>query len=112
MATVDELIKIEGIAAVGEFRADGSLVGYKANMEMPKESAAVVAQFCATVSMLFNTLAGAFTQMSGMNWTPAQGWVFAGGEWSVCVADGKGVFVETAKADFNKLFAAMVGGRP
>lgn len=111
MATVDDLIKIEGVAAVGEFRADGSLVSYKANMEMPQEKAAVVAQFCATVSMLFDTLSGAFTQMSGMNWTPAHGWVFAGGDWSVCVAGGKGVFVETAKADFNKLFAAMVGGK-
>jgi roadblock/LC7 domain-containing protein len=69
------------------------------------------AQFCATVSMLFDTLAGAFSQMSGMSWTPQQGWAYSGGDWTVAVGAGgrKGVFVETAKADFNKLFGALVG---
>jgi len=111
MATIEELLKIDGVAAVGEFRADGSLVNYKANMAMSPEVAAGAAQFCATVSMLFGTLSGAFSQLSGMNWSPPQGWVYAGGDWTVCVAGGKGLFVETAKADFNRLFAAMVGGK-
>jgi roadblock/LC7 domain-containing protein len=30
-------------------------------------------QFCASVSMLLDTLSGAFSQMSGMNWSPQQG---------------------------------------
>jgi roadblock/LC7 domain-containing protein len=60
--------------------------------------------------MLFNTLAGAFSQMSGMNWTPQKGWAYSGGEWTVAIGGGgyQGVFIETAKADFNKLFELLV----
>ena len=61
--------------------------------------------------MLFNTLGGAFTQLSGMPWSPQQGWAYSGGEWTVCVAGNKGVFVETAKADFNELSGALIGPR-
>jgi roadblock/LC7 domain-containing protein len=31
-------------------------VEYKANMDMSKEMAEMTAQFCATISMMFNTL--------------------------------------------------------
>ena len=61
MATLDELLKIDGVAAAGEFRLDGSLVDYKANMEMPSDMAAMSAQFCSSVTHLFNTLGGAFS---------------------------------------------------
>ena len=112
MATLEELLKIDGVAAVGEFRPDGSLIDYKANMEMPLELAGMSAQFCATVSMVFGTtMSGAFTQLSGMNWSPPQGWMFAGGDWTVSVAGGRGVFVDSAKANFNKLFGALVGSK-
>lgn len=74
MATLDDLLKMPGVMAAGEFNADGKLVGYKAKMEMSPELAATTAQFCATVTMMFNTLAGAFTQLSKMNWVPQKGW--------------------------------------
>jgi roadblock/LC7 domain-containing protein len=111
MTSLEELLTIDGVAAAGEFAADGRLVNYKANMDMSPEMAAGAAQFCATVTMLFNTLAGAFSQMSGMSWTPQQGWAYSGGEWTVALGGGgyRGVFVETAKADFNKLFELLVG---
>jgi roadblock/LC7 domain-containing protein len=111
MASLDELLTIDGVAAAGEFAADGSLVDYKASMDMSEEMAAGAAQFCATVTMLFNTLAGAFSQMSGMSWVPQQGWAYSGGDWTVALGEGghKGVFIETSKADFNKLFEALIG---
>ena len=34
MATLDDLLKMPGVMAAGEFSADGKLVGYKAKMEM------------------------------------------------------------------------------
>ena len=111
MTSLEDLLTVDGVAAAGEFAADGSLVDYKANMDMSPEMAAGAAQFCATVTMLFNTLAGAFSQMSGMNWTPQQGWAYSGGDWTVAVGGHKGVFIETAKADFNKLFELLVGQR-
>ncbi|MEX2405749.1 MAG: DUF2173 family protein [Actinomycetota bacterium] len=51
--------------------------------------------------------------MSGMNWSPQQGWAYSGGDWTVAIGEGgtKGVFIETAKADFNRLFQELVGGR-
>jgi roadblock/LC7 domain-containing protein len=61
--------------------------------------------------MMFNTLAGAYTQLSGMKWMPEQGWAYSGGEWTVVVGGNTGVFVETAKADFNNLFKALVARR-
>jgi roadblock/LC7 domain-containing protein len=36
-------------------------------------------------------------------------WAFAGGNYSVCVGGNKGVFIETAKADYNALFKALIG---
>ena len=110
-ATLDDLLKIDGVAAAGEFAADGKLVDFKANMDMSPEMAAMSAQFCATVTMLFNTLAGAFAQLSQMNWVPQQGWMYAGGDWTVAVGGNRGVFIETAKANFNQLFQVLVGER-
>jgi roadblock/LC7 domain-containing protein len=111
MTSLDDLLDIEGVAAAGEFTPDGELVDYKAKMDMSEEMAQMTAQFCATVTMMFNTLAGSFTQLSGMNWVPQQGWAYSGGEWTVAIGGNRGVFVETAKADFNRLFEALVGSR-
>ena len=110
-ATLDDLLKIEGVIAAGEFTADGKLVDYKAKMDMALELATMTAQFCATVTMLFNTLAGAYTQLSQMQWVPQQGWAYSGGDLTVVIGGNKGVFVETAKADFNQLFRVLVGNR-
>lgn len=111
MVTLDDLLEIRGVVAAGEFTADGKLVAYKAKMDMSKEMAEMTAQFCATVTMLFNTLAGAFAQLSKMKWVPQQGWMYAGGDWTVAIGGNRGVFVETAKADFNQLYKALVGGK-
>jgi len=109
MAGLDELLQIDGVLGAGEFARDGSLIDFKSTMDMTPELAAGTAQFCATVSMLFDTLGGAFSQMSGMNWMPQRGWAYSGGDWTIAVGGGKGVFVETSKADFNDLFRALVG---
>lgn len=39
MASLDELLKIDGVAAAGEFGKDGRLVDYKANMDMSRDMA-------------------------------------------------------------------------
>jgi roadblock/LC7 domain-containing protein len=110
MATLEELLNIEGVVAAGEFDPDGSLVDFRASMDMSPEMAQMTAQFCATVTMMFNTLAGSYTRLSDMQWVPQQGWAYSGGDWTVAVGGGgyKGVFVETARADFNKLFEVLV----
>jgi roadblock/LC7 domain-containing protein len=111
MATLEDLLKLPGVVAAGEFGADGKLLDYKATMDMSRELAEATAQFCGTVTMLFNTLAGAYAQMSKMQWLPQQGWAYSGGEWTVAVGGNRGVFVKTAEADFNTLFQVLVGQR-
>ena len=111
MTSLDDLLDIEGVVAAGEFGRDGSLVDYKAKMDMSPEMAEMTAQFCATVTMMFDTLAGSFTQLSGMNWVPQQGWAYSGGDWTVAIGGNRGVFIETSKADFNRLFEVLVGSR-
>ena len=111
MATLDNLLEIDGVVAAGEFTADGKLVDYKAKMDMSQEMAEMSAQFCATVTMMFNTLAGSFSQLSQMKWVPQQGWMYVGGDMTVAIGGNMGVFAETAKADFNELYRAMVGSQ-
>ena len=106
MTTLDQLMKIGGVVAAGDFTNDGKLNDVRG--QLTPEIAQAAAQFCGTVNMTFKTLSGAFQQMSGMQWTPAQGWAFSGGKYSVCIGGNKGVFVETTKADFNELFKALV----
>ncbi len=111
MATLDDLLNIDGVVAVAEFTADGKMVDYKAKMDMSPEMAEMTAQFVSTVTMMFNTLAGAYSRLSQMNWVPQQGWAYSGGEWTVAVGGNKGVFIETAKADFNQLFQVLISKR-
>jgi roadblock/LC7 domain-containing protein len=109
-ATLDDLLKIEGVQVAFEFSPDGQPVAYKAKEPLSPEAAAMITQFCATVTMNFNTLAGSFSQLSQQAWVPQQGWMYAGGDYSVAIGGGgyKGVFIESAKADFNQLYRALV----
>jgi roadblock/LC7 domain-containing protein len=106
MATLEELMTMKGVIAAGQFSDDGKLMDSRGQLK--PEVAQAAAQFCGTVNMLFKTMSSSFQHMSGMQWTPAQGWAFAGGQYSVCVGGDKGVFVETAHADYNALFKALV----
>ncbi len=103
--TLDDLMKIPGVLAAGEFKDTGELVAYKGSIS--RDVAEMSAQFVATVSMLFKTLSGAFTQLSKMKWTPALGWAYSGGDYTVAIMRNWGLFIETKKADFNLLFKEL-----
>lgn len=47
-------------------------------------------------------------QLSQMQWVPQQGWAYSGGDWTVAIGGNRGVFVETARTDFNQLFQVLV----
>jgi len=113
MDTLQELLDIEGVVAAVEFRLDGSLLDYEAKIDMSEELAQTTAQYFAAVSLMFNTLASSFTNLSGMYWVPQHGWAYSGGEWTACIGDDgkRGVLVEASMADFNDLFEALGGER-
>lgn len=103
MLTLEELLQREGVIAAGEFTPDGKLADYKAKAGMSKEMAQMTAQFCAAVTGMFNALASAYSELYKMNWLPQQSWLYKGGDWTVIVVGNRGIFVESAKADLNKL---------
>ena len=93
--------------AVGEFTTDGGAGNYKAKIDMPPNMDRETSQFAALVSMLFNTLAGAYSLLYKMSWLPQQFWTYSGGDWTVAVGGDTWVFIETAKIDFNQLYRAF-----
>jgi roadblock/LC7 domain-containing protein len=109
MATLQELLDLEGVVVAGEFDFEGRMLDYEAKMDMPEGMAQMAAQFCAAVSVMLNTMASSFADRSGMSWVPQRGWTYSGGEWTACIGDRgrRGVFVETARADFNELFDVL-----
>jgi roadblock/LC7 domain-containing protein len=62
---------------------------------------------CAANSLMGASEADSFTRISGMKWMPFHGWAVAAGDYSVCVIGNIGVFVETAKADFNDILKVL-----
>jgi roadblock/LC7 domain-containing protein len=112
VSTLEELLTLDGVVAAVEFRPDGSLADFESHMDMSSGLATMAAQFCATVTMLFDTLAPAFQGLSGMDWTPQQGWAYRGGDYTVVIGGSRSVFAETGKADLNTLFGALVGESP
>ena len=101
-ATLDDLAKMVGVVMVFEYTPDGKCTAYK---NVSPEMAAMASGFCATVTMQFNTLAGAFSALSERPWTPQQGWIYRGGDYTVIVGNRgyRAVFAETEKADINQL---------
>ncbi len=65
--------------------------------------------FWVMVMMTFETLAQSFTALSEDNWVPQRGWMYAGGDYTVVVGNAgyRGVFVETAKANWGELLDLM-----
>jgi len=63
MATLDELMQIKGVVAACEFTVAGELMDFRSSMNMPRDQAGMTAQFCSTVSIMFNTLAKAYSHM-------------------------------------------------
>jgi len=113
LATLDELAQIDGVVIAFEFATDGKLLGHKANATTSPEVAAMAAQFCAAVTMSFNTVGKAFEKLSNSSWLPQQGWAYSGGDYTVAIG-GKGfkdLFIKTDKADFNQLFQLLIGDR-
>jgi roadblock/LC7 domain-containing protein len=105
--SLDELLEFNGVMAAGIFSSEGKLVDYKANTDMPKDMAEMTAKFCGTVNMMFDALASAYSQLYKMNWVPQHNWMYSGGDWIVMISGTRGVFVESSKADLEKLLKGL-----
>ncbi len=109
-ATLDDLVKMDGVIMAFGFTPEGKCTAYR---NLSPEMTAMAARYCATVTMEFNTLAGAFSTLSERQWIPQHGWMYRGGDHTVIIGNGgyRGVFVESAKANLNELFKALLESR-
>ena len=109
-ATLEALVKMEGVIMAFEYTPDGKCTAYK---NVAPEMAAMAAKFCATVTMEFNTLASSFSALSERQWVPQQGWMYRGGDYTAIAGNGgyRVVFVETARANWNELLEALFGSK-
>lgn len=105
MANLKRLLRLGGAVASGEFAPNGELLSYEGSL--PEDAAQLVAKMCAANTMMGISQAESFTRISGMKWSPFHGWAVSAGDYSVCVIGHIGVFVETAKADFNDIFKQL-----
>ena len=114
MGTLDDLLRLDGVVAAGEFSRDGKLLDWQLRLDLSPEMNTTIlevgrmtGQFLASVTMTFESLATAYDKLSDMTWIPQKGWMYTGGTWTVLVGGNRGVYVETAKADFPRLFEAL-----
>lgn len=110
--SLDELLRLKGVIASGEFSQNGKLIDFRSNnSQLSDEVANLTAQFAAAVSQLLGTLASAHSKISGLKWVPEHGWAYSGGDLTIAVGGNRGVFVKTADADFNQLFEVLIDSR-
>jgi len=109
LATLDELAAVKGVNVAAQWTDNHILQAYKSQRGISDEEARQKAQFCISVSMMLNNFVSSFTQLSGVQWTPQQGWAYTGGEWTVAVGRGGklGAYLDTAEADFNRLIEVL-----
>ena len=105
MANLKRLMDLDGAVAAGEFGPSGELISYGG--DLPQDVALLVAKMCAANTLMGATQAESFARISGMKWTPFHGWAVSAGDYSICVLGQVGVFVETAKADFNNIYEVL-----
>jgi roadblock/LC7 domain-containing protein len=109
LATLDELAAVKGVNVAAQCTDNHILRAYKSQRGISDEEARQKAQFCISVSMMLNNFVSSFTPLSGVQWTPQQGWAYSVGEWTVVVGKGGklGVYLDTAEADFNRLIEVL-----
>ncbi|NMB84733.1 MAG: DUF2173 family protein [Methanothrix sp.] len=105
--SLDELLGFNGVVAAGIFSPEGKLVDYKSKTDMPPEMAKMTAKFCGAVNMMYDALASAYSELYKMKWVPQQNWMYSGGDWTVIISGNRGVFVESSKADLERLLKAL-----
>jgi roadblock/LC7 domain-containing protein len=105
MANLNRLMTLGGAVAAGEFSADGGLVSYKG--DFPRETARYIATLCAGKALTGAIEVAGLSRITGMDWLPFHGWALSAGDYSICVLGYIGVFVETAKADFNEIYRVL-----
>lgn len=106
---LEELLGIQGVVAAGEFTAEGEVVDYRTAVKMLPEAEQTAAQTLATMVKMSHAADSSYTQATGGRWMSHQARTYSQGDLSLVVGGDRAVVAETAKADFNELFEALMG---
>ena len=114
MIGLDNLMKIKGVVAAGQFSDDGKVV--RKYGDFPPEITDTAETFVKQNNHAEN-LVKFLDEKSEMEWQPLMGWAVWGGKYAVLCMNNTRVIVETKYADFNQLLVDMFGmeasgGRP
>lgn len=99
--SLDELLRLKGVIASGEFAENGRLIAFRSNgTPLPDDVALLTAQFSAAISQLLGVLAAAHSRISGFNWVPQQGWAYSGGDLTIAVGGQPGCICKNCRGRF------------
>jgi roadblock/LC7 domain-containing protein len=102
---LNKVMQLAGAVAAGHFSDDGKMLAKEGHID--EETAHMVAMMCAANTMMGKMQAENFSKHSQMHWAPFHGFAVSAGDYTVCTMGHVGVFVETAKADFNQVFKVL-----
>jgi len=106
LSKLKELMSIPGAIAAGEVSDDGRLLAYYGNID--EKSAEIAAMMCAANKLMGSMQAKGWSAYTGQGgFYPVCGFAVAGGKYAACIMGNVGVFVEMAKADFDKTFEVL-----
>ena len=106
MASLDEMLQIKGTVGALRYYDDGSLAEVVG--DVPQEHADLAAEMANATSRMMHQEADLFASYSGMRgWTPPEGWVMHGSEFSVWNVGNIACFVKNGEVSFNDLFRAL-----
>ncbi len=103
-----DLLKVRGVVIAGDFTPEGKLSGYKGKIDLSPEMAATAAKFAATIAMMLEALALAYSEIEKMGtrtvWVPERLWMYSGGDWTAAVSSPHWAIVNTAQVEFTPLY--------
>lgn len=121
MGEFDELIARDGVLLVGRVGPDWSIAEHKSKGLFIENPAAfeLAPWFCATITMMFSSVALAMDRVSrtgfddDIGWQPQKGWAFSGGDYSIAMHGHLFIVAETEKiGSFDELRRLLLEIKP
>lgn len=110
MIGLDRLMKIPGVVAVGQFDSEGKII--RKTGDIPDNVREQIALMNAEQKNNLNDNAQTLGQLTGLEWTPMNGWIMWGGRYALCVIHQNCLIIEAKRADFNQLVVDLFGSEP
>ncbi len=110
MIGLDNLMKIDGVIAAGQFDERGNII--RAVGEFSDDLKEAIARMCLANNKHFDEQIETFDEISDFKFKPLNGWAVWGGDKAVCVVGRTGVIAKASRVDFNELMTALFMDEP